>query len=159
MGDKMRWRYGDTDPVMCAVDSAQVIEIGDLLYLETNDVRPASQQADQGNEAANQTLFADKFMGVAMQRSRNGDTDPIRVATKGVFEFVCPSATYEVGDRVGVDEAASGTALLDQTVAAVASAEYAIGRVHRRQPVARTSILVQIVSTIKHGGVQGTSGT
>ena len=78
MTDKMRWRYGDTNPVIAAVDSTTVIEIGDLVYLDTDDAKPASSQTDQGTETDNQTLFADNFLGVAMQRSRSGDADPIR---------------------------------------------------------------------------------
>src|SRR5688500_5688682 len=101
MSDLMRWRYGETNPVVLAVDTATVIEIGDLIYLETDDARPASQQSDQLTEEANQSLLATKFAGVAMQRSRNGDTTPIRVATSGVFEMVCPSTTFEVGALVG----------------------------------------------------------
>ena len=92
VANTMRWRYGDTCPVMLPVDSATVIEIGDLVYLDTDDAKPASAQADQGTEAANQELFHDKFAGVAMQASRSGDTQPIRVATTGVFEFDCLSA-------------------------------------------------------------------
>ena len=83
MSDKMRWRYGDTNPVVAAVDSSTVIEIGDLLYQETDDARPASSQSDQGSETANQAVFASKFLGVAMQRSRSADTDPVRAATTG----------------------------------------------------------------------------
>src|SRR5688572_30096038 len=101
MGNVMRWRYGDTQPVVLPVDSATVIEVGDLVYLETDDVRPAGQQTDAGSEASNQEAFHDKFAGVAMQRSRAGDTSPIRVATRGVFEFDCASATFEVGALVG----------------------------------------------------------
>ena len=112
MSDKMRWRYGDTNPVLAAVDAATVIEIGDLVYQETDDVRPASQQADQGTKLANQELFSNKFLGLAMQRSRAGETAPIRVATTGVFEFDCPSAAFELGDFVGVDENAAGTSVL-----------------------------------------------
>ena len=56
-------------------------------------------------------LFHDKFAGVAMQASRNGDTQPIRVATTGVFEFDCLRTTLEVGDLIGSDENAGGTAL------------------------------------------------
>ena len=119
MTDKMRWRYGDTNPVIAAVDAATVIEIGDLVYQETDDVRPASSQADQNTKAANQELFADKFLGVAMQRSRAGETAPIRVATTGVFEFDCPSGTFELGNLIGADENAAGTALLNQQVATV----------------------------------------
>ncbi len=153
MSDKMRWRYGDTNPVIAAVDSATTIEIGDLVYLDADDAKPASAQADQGTETANQTLFADNFLGVAMQRSRAGDTDPIRVATTGVFEFACPGSTFELGDLVGADEASSGTALANQQIAVVADAQHAIARVARRAPVATTNVLVDIRSTIMTGGI------
>ena len=157
MSDKMRWRYGDTNPVVAAVDSGTVIEIGDLVYQDVDDAKPASAQSDQGSETANQELFADNFLGVAMQRSRNGDTDPIRVATTGVFDFDCPSGTFELGDLVGVDENAGGDGLLDQQVAPVTAPKYAIGRVAKRVPAAATSVLVDVRSTVMTGGVEGTS--
>jgi len=153
MSDKMRWRYGDTNPVVAAVDSSTVIEIGDLVYQDTDDAKPASSQADQGTETANQDLFVDNFLGVAMQRSRSGDTDPIRVATTGVFEFDCPSGTFELGDLVGVDENSQGDALLDQQVDAVSASQYAVGRVAKRVATAATSVLVDIRSTVMTGGV------
>jgi hypothetical protein len=153
----MRWRYGDTNPVVAAVDSATEIEIGDLLYLDTDDAKPASSQADQGTETANQELFADKFLGVAMQRSPVGESDPIRVATTGVFEYDCPSGTFELGDFVGADENAAGNALLDQQVAKVTASKYAIGRVAKRLPVAATAVLLDIRSTVMTGGVEGSS--
>jgi hypothetical protein len=159
MSDKMRWRYGDTNPVVAAVDSATVIEIGDLLWSDTDDAKPASIQADQGTETDNQDMVADKFLGVAMQRSVDGDTTPIRVATTGVFEFDCPSGTFELGELIGIDEATGGTALLNQQVDAVAASTYAIARTARREPVATTSVLVSILSTIMAGGIEGTSRT
>lgn len=159
MTDKMRWRYGDTNPVIAAVDAATVIEIGDLVYQETDDARPASSQADQGTEVANQELFADKFLGVAMQRSRAGETAPIRVATTGVFEYDCPSGAFELGKLVGADEDAVGTALLNQQVAPVALSKYAVGRVAKRQATASTSVLVDVRSTVMTGGVEGGSPT
>jgi hypothetical protein len=157
MSDKMRWRYGDTNPVVAAVDSATVIEIGDLVWQDTDDAKPAASQADQGTETANQELLATKFLGVAMQRSRAGDTAPIRVATTGVFELDCPSSAFELGDLVGADENGDGTALLDQQVAKVANSRYAIGRVARRAAAAVTSVLVDIRSTVMTGGVAGGS--
>jgi len=157
VSDKMRWRYGDTNPVVAAVDSAIEIEIGDLLYLDTDDTKPASSQADQGTETANQELFADKFLGVAMQRSPVGDTDPIRVATTGVFEYDCPSGTFELGDLVGADENADGDALVNQQVAKVAASKYAVGRVAKRVAAAATIVLVDIRSTVMTGGVEGSS--
>jgi len=154
VANTMRWRYGDTQPVMLPVDATTVVEIGDLIYLETDDARPASSQADQLTEAANQELFHDKFAGVAMQASRNGDTQPIRVATAGVFEFDCLSATFEVGKLIGVDETAAGTALEDQVVAPVATANLAIGRCAKRVNPAATKVLVDVVSTVQRGGPQ-----
>jgi len=156
MSDKMRWRYGDTNPVVAGVDSATVIEIGDLLYLDTDDAKPASSQADVGSEPSNQEAFADNFLGVAMQRSRDGDTSPIRVATTGVFEYDCPSGTFELGDLIGVDET-GGTTLMDQQVDAVTQSRYAIARAARREPSAATSVYVDIRSTIMTGGVEGGS--
>jgi hypothetical protein len=157
MSDKMRWRYGDTNPVVAAVDAATVIEIGDLLYQDTDDAKPASSQADGGTETANQDTFADKFLGVAMQRSRSGETAPVRVATTGVFEFDCPSGTFELGDLIGADENAAGTALLNQQVAKVSLSRYAIARIAKRQSAATTNVLVDIRSTIMTGGVEGGS--
>ena len=157
MSDKMRWRYGDTNPVIASVDSSTEIEIGDLVYQDTDDAKPASSQADQGSETANQDLFADNFLGVAMQRSRSGDTDPIRVATTGVFEFDCPSGTFELGDLVGVDENSGGDGLLDQQVDGVSASQYAVGRVAKRVATAATSVLMDIRSTVMTGGVEGSS--
>jgi hypothetical protein len=157
MSDKMRWRYADTNPVVAAVDSATVIEIGDLLWQDTDDAKPASALSDQGSEAANQEALADNFLGVAMQRSRSGDVAPIRVATTGVFEFDCPSGTFELGALIGADENAGGDALLDQQVAPVATSPRAIGRVAKREPIATTSVLVDVRSTVMTGGVEGTS--
>ena len=154
MANTMRWRYGDTSPVMLPVDATTVIEIGDLLYLETDDARPASAAADAGTEAANQEAFHDKFAGVAMQASRNGDTQPIRVATAGVFEFDCLSGTYEVGKLIGADENAGGTALEKQIATPVATANLAIGRCAKRVSPAATRVLVDIVSTMQRGGPQ-----
>jgi hypothetical protein len=154
VANTMRWRYGDTSPVMLPVDATTVIEIGDLVYLETDDARPASAQADAGTEAANQEAFHDKFAGVAMQASRNGDTQPIRVATAGVFEFDCLSGTYEVGKVIGADENAGGNALERQLVTPVATANLAIGRCAKRVNPAATRVLVDIVSTMQRGGPQ-----
>jgi hypothetical protein len=146
MADTFRLRHDDVDKFLGAVDSATVIEIGDLVYLDTDDVKPASSQADQLTEEANQALFATKFAGVAMQASDGGDAQPIRVATDGIFEFPCPSSTWEVGDLVGASENAGGTALEDQQVEAVVRPELAIGYVAQREPAAVTSVKVRLLS-------------
>ncbi|WP_425396705.1 capsid cement protein [Aeoliella sp.] len=154
MANKMRWRYGDTNPVMLPVDSTTVIEIGDLVYLDTDDAKPASSLTDAGTLAANQEALHDVFVGVAMQASATGQTADIRVATTGVFELECASATFELGDLVGGDENAGGTALEDQQAIAVTSEDLAIGRCAKREGAASTSVYVEIVGTVTRGGPQ-----
>ncbi len=146
MADTFRLRHDDVDKFLGAVDSATVIEIGDLVYLDGDDVKPASSQADQASEEANQALVATKFAGVAMQASDAGQTQPIRVATDGIFEFACPSGTWEIGDLVGASENAGGTALEDQQVEPVVRPELALGYVAQREPTAVTSVKVRLLS-------------
>ncbi len=159
MTDKMRWRYGDTNPVIAAVDAATVIEIGDLVWQDTDDAKPAAALANHSSQAANQQALAAAFLGVAMQRSRNGDAAPIRVATTGVFEFDCSSSAYELGDLIGADKNAANTGLLNQQTAKVGQSQGAVGRVAKREPVAVSSVWIDIRSTIMTGGVGGVTGS
>ncbi|HMO86317.1 MAG TPA: hypothetical protein PKC18_15500, partial [Lacipirellulaceae bacterium] len=55
---------------------------------------------------------------------------------------------------VGAAENGGGTALLNQTVAAVAAPNLAVGRVARQELAATTRVLVEIVSTVLRGGPQ-----
>jgi len=157
MSDKMRWRYGDTNPVVAAVDSATVIEIGDLVWLDTDDAKPAGGFTWNTNLATTQDAFDDKFLGVAMQRSRAGDTAPIRVATTGVFEFDCASATFELGDLIGAASNGGGAALENQKAVKVSGSQHAVGRAAKRQSTAGATVLVDVRSTVMTGGVEGGS--
>jgi hypothetical protein len=154
MANSMRWRYGDTNPVMVPVADTTIIEIGDLVYLASGLGKPASAQADLGTKAGNQEALHDGFVGVAMQASPAGSTDPIRVATSGVFEFDCVSTTADIGDLFGVDEDGTGTELVSQTIVKVATANLAVGRCAKRISPAATRALVEIVSTSMRGGPQ-----
>jgi hypothetical protein len=154
MANKMRWRYGDTNPVMLPVAAETVIEIGDMVYQESGAAKPASAAEDQGTEAANQEAFHDLFVGIAMQHSPAGSADSVRIATTGVFEMDCASATFELGDLCGADEDSGGTALQNQTVAKVMTANVAIGRCAKRVNPAATRVLVSVESTVMHGGPQ-----
>ena len=153
MANNMRWRYGETSPVMMPVDAETTIEIGDLLYLATDDVRPAAMLTPGGSLAATQETFHDNFVGVAMQCSPAGSTAPIRVATTGVFEFNCASATFEVGDFLGGNDGGGGE-LDSQLVDEVATPNLAIGRCVKRVSPAGTKVLVDVVSTLVKGGPQ-----
>jgi len=150
----MRWRYGDTNPVTLPVLQGFVIEIGDLVYLDSGSAKPASSQADQGTLSANQEMFHDNFVGVAMQASRAEDTEPIRIATSGVFEFLCSSATFELGDLIGTNEEGTGTQLDSQVVVGVATPNLALGRCAKRVSPAASKVLVDMVGTVTRGGPQ-----
>lgn len=154
MANKMRWRYGDTNPVQLEVDASTGIEIGDLVYQSSDRALPASSLPDEGTAAQNQELFHDLFAGVAMQCSPAGESGPIRVATSGVFEFDCDAATFAVGDLIGAVENAAGDGLEAQKVVAAASEPTAIGRCVRRAPSAVSTVLVDVVSSVVKGGVQ-----
>ncbi len=39
MANTMRWRYGETNPIMIPVLVGYVIEIGDLVYLDTGTAK------------------------------------------------------------------------------------------------------------------------
>lgn len=147
MADNSRWRYGEENATKLAVLSATVIEKGDLVYWDGTSVYPASSQTDQFTELGNQIEFRNKFAGVATERSRAGETAAIRVATSGVFEFVCPSTTWKVGDLVGASETGAGTALENQQVESVTRPFQALGRVVKAATSA-TTVLAAIKSTL-----------
>jgi hypothetical protein len=155
----MLWRYGDTNPILCAVDSANVIEVGDMVYLSGavgtgDDAIAASGYTWTVSIGATQDAFHNVFLGVAMQRSRSGDTDPIRIATTGVFEFDSAAATWLLGELVGPADSGSST-LEDQKVSEVADVARSIGRVVKATAASATKVLVAIESTVLTGGPQG----
>ena len=156
MSDRMRWRYGDTNPVVAAVDAATVIEIGDLVYQDTDDAKPASAQTDQGSEATNQATAGRQVPGrgdaaepLGRHRRRSAWPPPASSSS------TAPAARSNSERLVGADENAAGNALLNQQVDAVASAARAIGRVAKRVASASTSVLVDIRSTVMTGGIEG----
>jgi len=135
--DKMRWRYGDTNPVVAPVATDAVIEVGDMLWKDFHAARPFS-------DCHIISLFKEFFLGVAMQRSRSGETAPIRVATTGVFEFECPRRVWDLGEYV--------QPCGNQSVDYIGSRSLAIGRVAKVQQ-GLDSVYVAIKSTVMEGGV------
>ena len=154
------WRYGETNPIDVAVNAATTIEIGDIVWLDTDDAKPTPSITDQGTDAQNQEYIHDYFLGIAMSRHR-GDVDPagtIRVATTGVFEFDCDTDTSarEFGTIYGpavTGNAVPTTAERDQ-VEVVATDNLGIGKLARAKAAADTTVLVAVVSTLVWGGPQ-----
>lgn len=149
MGQVQRFRMADAKRVRrFAVDAATVIEVGDMMWQATDDVRPPSSfPYVAGSLPRTQANFRRDFAGVAIEGKKS--TDPaglISVATRGTFELDCPSATFEIGDRVGMEDNAGATALINQTVIALGeNGSYGeVGRVVKRYSVATTRVLVEI---------------
>ena len=132
------------------VASGTVIEAGDLLYYASNEVFPASSQADNGAEEDNQAEFARTFIGVALESSANGDTDNVLVETGLDTEWLItvPSATYAIGDFLGASEASGGTSLEDQQLEAVTSQDLAIFVVTKEETAAVTQVRCRMVRSV-----------
>lgn len=158
MADQMRWRYGDTNPVVGQPIESERIAIGDLLFQAGGRVSPAAVFEKGAHLALDlPRLFATEFIGVAMQRSPEGEALPIRIATTGVFEFeVLAARDWELGDLVGA-VVELDLKLADQTVRKAESNAAAIGRCAKRG-LQLPSLLVDIRSTVMTGGVVGRRG-
>lgn len=168
MANTLRWRYGETHPVVMAVEAGTVIEVGDLVYIDHRGcIRPASHALlapraglDVGLTPTSemrllQEVFHDAFVGVALQQSRDGQVEPIRVATMGVFCFdVEERSTFQVGQLIGPQFDPLDQRLVNQAVLAVPTENLAIGRCAKRELEPRGVVLVDIVSTLMYGGPQ-----
>lgn len=146
MADVHRLRDGDPPIINFPVDSATVIEVGDLLWHDTDDAKPADDQSDQGTESQNKTTFANNFAGVAMGASASGETDDIAVAIpdgRAVFECAIASGTLEPFELVSVEaDASAAGATSNQHVETTTTNAEAIGFVAKRYASATTSVEV-----------------
>lgn len=105
---------------------------------------PPAAAASQSATTLSQYVFAQMFAGVSNQRMPtsgppaifgtptrpfgNSSDNQIMICRGGVFEFDCASASFAAGTYVAPAKA-SGNALLNQTVVAVAGPALAIGKV------------------------------
>ncbi len=150
MSNQLRLRSGQVQLHKLRVDSGTVIEAGDLVFLNTDDVRPASAFVWDTDLPTTQASFAAVFLGVAHQQSADGDTDDVSVdlSPHAVYEFDVNSATYEVGGTLGPDE--SSSTLMDQQLeAAIGSSS--IARAAEYQAAASTKLRVTFASAYHAG--------
>lgn len=148
--DVVRWRDGDQMLRMARYTGEDLIEIGDLVWQDCKTTKSASrlvlgrhpEWSRREYEFQRQKQFAEKFVGVAMQRSPDGDPRPIYVATNGIFEFECQGRLFRPGTLMTVSHRLARSALYNQRVAEAISAHIAIGRLIVESQT--TSINVQI---------------
>lgn len=146
MANNYSFRFGQQEVVKQRVDSGTVISIGDMLYLDTNDVKPAASTTWDTNLATTQAAFADVFIGIALEQSASGSTDDIDVdiSPMSVYEFAVASATYEVGDLLGPDKD-TGNAILSQTLEGAVAAS-SVAMAYEYKSAASTLLKVKFAS-------------
>ena len=146
MANVQRWRRS-SGIIRMPVDSAEEIEVGDMMYQEVNDARNAdSFSYVSANLDGTQMNFAAKFLGISMDRSDSGDTADIGIRNSGHFEMDCVAATFEVGDLVAPDDDATPDNLLDQQVIRIGEDDGGpIGRVVRRYGSNTTRVLIELM--------------
>ena len=100
----MRHRYGQQCMVRVAVDSATAIAMGDLVYLDTDDAKPASSETWSSDLATTQANFNNHFLGIAQaDHAANSGAVldfPVDISPTSVYEMVCDSETHEISDML-----------------------------------------------------------
>lgn len=151
MSGGLRFRSGQVQLVKGRVDSASVIEAGDLVFLDGDDVKSAGSFAWDTDLATTQGGFAAKFLGVAHEGSEDGKTDPISVDVSpfAIYEFDVANDTYELGELLGPDE---GTSELNATqLASVGSSGLGIARAMEYTEGDRRQLRVSFCSAFQAG--------
>lgn len=128
------------------VASATVISIGDMLWSNSGEVKPAADFTWDTNIATTQASFAALFVGIAVTPSASGETTNVQVdvSPEAVYECDQASATIDIGTPVGPAKA-SGNALENQKVVA-ATGTSCIGRAASDHQSATTRVRVTYAS-------------
>ncbi len=150
MSNHLRFRSGQVQLHKLRVDSGTVIEAGDLVFLDTDDVKPAGDFTWDTDLETTQGGFAAVFLGVAHQQSAAGDTDDLSIdfSPFSIYEFDVNSATYEIGDTLGPDEDSS-TLMNQQLEAAIPAAGIAYAAEYK---AAAATMLRMSFATAFHPG-------
>lgn len=124
-------RFGPVSLKDYPVDSTTVVTKGDLMFLDTDDAKPAASFTWDTNIATTQAAFNNVFIGVAAESRASGDaatTIAIDVSPESVWEYDQAADAVLTGGLIGPAKA-SGNALENQKVVECAAAA-AIGRCH-----------------------------
>lgn len=126
-----------------------VVPMYSLLFLDTDDVKPALSAADAGTYAQNKAAFAPLFAGVALDSRASGSAaGTLEFCTDGIFEFDCVSATWEIGEFVAPSDSGPGVGLLNTSLTKTSTANERIGYCIERAASATTRVKVRLISRI-----------
>lgn len=139
-----------------AVDAGAIITAGDLVWLNTDDVKAASDFVWDTNLATTQAEFVNLFVGVALDDHPAGTgvvNFPVDISPMSIYEYACTSEAHENGDTMGPAKAA-GNALLNQTLAKAVAAS-ACARCVKRDASADTRTIVRLQSAFAGNNAAG----
>jgi hypothetical protein len=151
MASRQRYRSGPSAPVTATRQGGTglVFEIGDLVSVQGQYVRPASSSADTAVD-----LFQDAFLGVLVQGADDGKATAdaqVLVEVDGDFEYdlAAPAAAAAATGQLVIPAVAGGF-IQDQVVAVGVGTEFdtAIGRLAAPVKVGDRTVLVRIVSRV-----------
>lgn len=147
-------RYRKKDTFEGPVDSATVIEPGDMVWLDTDDYKPASAFSWTSSLAVTQAAFRPKFAGIAITGSASGETKNITIARPGYgfFEMDMDSDSYVAGALVGPAKDPDANLLMDQKLDDAVGAG-AIGKVVEAVGASSVRALVQFESILMGTGI------
>lgn len=139
-------RHGQQSLRSYPVASATVIAIGDLVWSNSGEVKPAADFTWDTNIATTQASYAALHVGVARTPSASGETTNVQVdvSPMAVYEFDQASAAIDIGTPVGPAKA-SGNALENQKVVA-ATGTSCIGRAAADYQSATTRVRITLAS-------------
>ncbi|OYW24852.1 MAG: hypothetical protein B7Z55_00980 [Planctomycetales bacterium 12-60-4] len=146
MSNRLRFRSGQVELHKLRVDSDTILSAGDLVYLDTDDVKPASDFPFTTDLDTTRGNFAAVFLGVCHQASAAGETADVSIdlSPLSVYEFDVDASTFEVGSKLACDGDSDG--LTNQQLAQVSSAALAIARAAEFKAAAASLLRVQFAS-------------
>ena len=123
--------------------------MGDLVYLDTDDAKPASSETWDTNLATTQANFNNHFLGIALADHAAGSGAvldfPVDISPMSVYEMDCDEETHEIGELLTPIKA-TGNALVAAKVKKTSAAAGGCGRCMRRDPTAQTRAMVRFQS-------------
>jgi hypothetical protein len=154
----------DMRTIVLPFPASTAYAIGDLLYIDSGVPKKASAKTDSGSLIGNQRDFAATFLGVAGDQrlateTSTGNDAQRMIISDGVFLADCASATFEIGDLVGVDRNTGATVNYNQQVAKVTNPNLAIGYVLKRYASATTTVLVRLMGKYNSDNLLTPGGT
>ena len=146
----MRHRYGQQCIVRVAVDSATAIAMGDLVYLDTDDAKPASSETWYSDLAATQAQFQQPLPrhrpGGSCRRTAGRARLPGRylahLGLRDGLRFRNPRDRRHAGT-----DQSSGNALVPHQLKKTSTAAGGCARCMRRDPSASDTVMVRFQST------------